>query len=369
MSRTARIAGAGIAGLALATALGSRGWRVIVHERSAELREIGAGITLGPDGIDALSRLGALEETVADARAVEYWSMHDERGRTVQSQRVRRPMFCCHRRSLHRALVNSARAAGAEIRTGSAVVGATGEALLIDAGGSEVTAETADLIVGADGVGSRVRRALGNLGVGVQLTDLNVSGLRYVVERRNDEWLTTQPEWLRDTRRVGILPLGGSDIAVFLSCRRDDSRSRTDPLDHEWWARTFPEVGDVLERAPLQADWRDLVEVHCDRWSFGSTALVGDAGFAMASNLGQGAVSAIRAVLALADDVAEAPDVPRALVGWERRVRPYVEYNQAWSRRYSRIATQWPQPLYPLRSAAYWMLGRSAALNHRFAGV
>ena len=41
--RRAEIAGAGIAGLAAAAALAGRGWQVRVHERDAELRELGAG--------------------------------------------------------------------------------------------------------------------------------------------------------------------------------------------------------------------------------------------------------------------------------------------------------------------------------------
>lgn len=339
-----------------------------VHEQSPELREIGAGITLGPDGIRALARLGAVEDTIVDGRRVEYWSMHDERGRTVQGQRVSRDMYCCHRRSLHRSLVSTALAAGAEINTSSRVVGVAEDALLLSDGAGQ-RAVRGDLVVGADGVGSRVRRALDGNGITVRLLDLNVSGLRYVLPRRGNEWTTSQPEWLRDSRRVGVLPLGGKDMAVFLSCRRDDERSRTDPLDHDHWTTTFPEARDVIQRAPERLEWRDLVEVRCSRWSAGSTVLVGDAAFAMASNLGQGAVSALQAVLALSDEVANTVDVPAALVRWESAIRSRIEYNQSWSRRYNSIATSWPPRLHVLRSATYWLLGKSAELNHRFAGV
>ncbi|MEV8379024.1 NAD(P)/FAD-dependent oxidoreductase [Kribbella sp. NPDC056861] len=366
MTRIARVAGAGIAGLAVATALGRRGWRVVVYERAPQLREIGAGITLGPDGIEVLERLGALTETIADAAKVGYWYMQDEQGRNVQAQHVTREMYCCHRRSLHRALVNTARAAGAEIHTRTPVAGVLGDALLV---GDVPVAVPADLIVGADGVGSRVRRSLATAGLGVRLVDLNVSGARYVIPRRATEWLTDQPEWLRDSRRVGVLPLGGDDIAVWLSCRRDDSESRTDPLEREHWLATFPEARDVIERAPDRPDWRDLVEIRCSRWSAGNAVLVGDSAFAMASNLGQGALSALRAALELSEEVADSLDIPSALTRWERRVRPLIDYNQSWSHRYNAIATRWPGRLYPLRSALYRRLDRIEELNHRFAGV
>ena len=52
------VAGAGIGGLATALALRRHGFGVIVLERSAELREIGAGLTLWPNGTAALAALG-----------------------------------------------------------------------------------------------------------------------------------------------------------------------------------------------------------------------------------------------------------------------------------------------------------------------
>ncbi|UMP06920.1 NAD(P)/FAD-dependent oxidoreductase [Amycolatopsis sp. EV170708-02-1] len=366
MQRIAQVAGAGVAGLTLATALGRRGWRVIVHERSARLREIGAGITLGPTGIEVLTRVGALDDAIADAARVGYWSMYDERGWTVQSQRVRRDMYCCHRRSLHRSLANSARAAGVEIRTSSPVTGATGDALVF--GGRDPEVLEGDLVVGADGVDSVVRRSLDGNGLDVTCLDLNASSLRYVLPRRSGEWISDQPEWLRDSRRVGILPLGDA-MAVFLSCRRDDKRARTDPLDHDHWISVFPEARDVIERAPEKVLWHNLKEVRCSRWSVGRTALLGDAAFAMASNLGQGAVSAMSAALALADEVTDSDDVQAALARWEARERPGIEYNQVWSRRYNSMATAWPKWLYPVRSATYWVLGKSDELKVRFGGA
>ena len=59
--RTAEIAGAGLAGLAAATALAQQGWQVRVHERGSELREIGAGIYLWKNVLDALRELGVYD--------------------------------------------------------------------------------------------------------------------------------------------------------------------------------------------------------------------------------------------------------------------------------------------------------------------
>jgi len=56
-SRTAQIAGAGLAGLAAAAALAQRGWSVKVYEKGKDLREIGAGLYLYENALNALREL------------------------------------------------------------------------------------------------------------------------------------------------------------------------------------------------------------------------------------------------------------------------------------------------------------------------
>ena len=65
MSRTLRVAviGGGIGGLVAARALRRRGIEVRVYEAAPELREIGAGVALGPNAMKALRAL-ELEEPV-----------------------------------------------------------------------------------------------------------------------------------------------------------------------------------------------------------------------------------------------------------------------------------------------------------------
>ena len=61
MPRVAEVAGAGLGGLAVATALAQRGWSVRVHERAPELRMFGAGIWLWENGLRSLRLIGAEE--------------------------------------------------------------------------------------------------------------------------------------------------------------------------------------------------------------------------------------------------------------------------------------------------------------------
>ncbi|MFC0110070.1 FAD-dependent oxidoreductase [Kibdelosporangium aridum] len=58
MTRSAHIAGAGIAGLATAVALSAQGWTIRVFERSPDLRTTGGGIGITPNGMLALDAIG-----------------------------------------------------------------------------------------------------------------------------------------------------------------------------------------------------------------------------------------------------------------------------------------------------------------------
>src|SRR3954470_5039539 len=61
----AEIAGAGLAGLAAAAALAQRGWSVRVNEKGRELREIGAGLYLWENALNALKELGVYDKVAA----------------------------------------------------------------------------------------------------------------------------------------------------------------------------------------------------------------------------------------------------------------------------------------------------------------
>src|SRR5437867_9718740 len=85
--RHAEVAGGGIAGLTVATLLARRGWSVRVHERSPQIREIGAGIFIKNNALSVLEQIEVLGRVSASERllAAEIW---DERGRRLQRRRL-----------------------------------------------------------------------------------------------------------------------------------------------------------------------------------------------------------------------------------------------------------------------------------------
>ena len=82
----AEIAGAGYAGLTIATLLARRGWTVTVHERSDAVREIGAGIFLHNNGLVVLEEAGLMEALAPKGTRLLRDRMVDHRGRLMQER-------------------------------------------------------------------------------------------------------------------------------------------------------------------------------------------------------------------------------------------------------------------------------------------
>src|SRR5215212_3208423 len=108
------VIGAGIAGLATAIALQRTGRDVLVLERSPQLREIGAGISLWPNAVKALRRLGigdAVEAAGAPARDAAFRSWRGAQlGASITARlegRFGAPLVLIHRARLQAVLLRA----------------------------------------------------------------------------------------------------------------------------------------------------------------------------------------------------------------------------------------------------------------------
>jgi 2-polyprenyl-6-methoxyphenol hydroxylase-like FAD-dependent oxidoreductase len=355
----AEIAGAGLAGLTTAAALGRAGWSVRVHERGSELREIGAGIFMWENALRVLEAVGAATEALEGGERNQYWEIRDERERLLQSgwmlQGAR--LYTVLRAQLHKALANAAVAAGAEIVTNSVVSGATADGELILGDGKRLKA---DLIVGADGVNSAVRESLG---LTRRVVDLQDGCGRYLIPRQPSDTAGRSLEYWNGGRRVGVVPASPDWIYLYLCCPAADTDGRISPADKRVWTRAFPALTSYIERLSDNGRWASFSDVTCTSWHKGRVAILGDAAHAMSPNLGQGAGVAMQSGYVLAKELRDAHDVPAALQRWEARQRPVVDATQKFSRLYGRIGTHWPRPLLDVRSALVWGVGKSAMLQ------
>lgn len=147
------VAGGGVAGLSVATALSAQGHSVRVAERASEIREVGAGIQISPNGFRVLDALGVGEALAARAIRVETVRLIDGPShRDVLSLDLSdgfggTPWLAVHRADLITVLQDAAIKSGVTIETGVEVAPPPeGKALDGD-----------DLLIGADGLKSKVR--------------------------------------------------------------------------------------------------------------------------------------------------------------------------------------------------------------------
>lgn len=348
----AEIAGAGLAGLAAAAALAQQGWSVRVHEKGKELREIGAGLYLWENALIALRELGVYDRVVEVG--VPSWTprlLQDHRQREVN---IRRDgdhdpeLIVILRTELHKILAEHAISQGAEIVTNSRVLGADAEGRLEFADGM---GPKADLVVGADGVFSRVRDSLK---LARRIVDLRDGCGRHLIPRKPDDNLNSRRiEMWNGGRRIGMAPASKDHHYVFLCCPEHDIEGRIQqPFNLEAWIDSHPNYKEYLQRLPRHPEehWRPFYNVHCSSWAHGRVAIVGDAAHGMSPNLGQGACVAITNATVLARAVSDNSDVSEALQRWEAAERPYVDQTQRMSYLYGYVGTRWPRKLLGLRS-------------------
>jgi 2-polyprenyl-6-methoxyphenol hydroxylase-like FAD-dependent oxidoreductase len=353
MKRHAEIAGAGFAGLTAACALAQRGWSVRVHERAERLRPAGAGIYIYENGLRVLEAVGAYEAAVKGAPFAHTREVRDDKNRVISVHRWGGSrVFSIVRQTVINALADAARGAGAEIVTDSAAVGASPDGALIMADGRSLKA---DLVIGADGMHSRVRDSLGLIAKRKQLVD---GCTRLLIDKtpqeRGQEGATTIEYW-SGSRRVLYTPCSESEIYIALTMLDSDEVAKAVPVRRDAWTRWFPHLAALIERldGPARYDRFELIKLK--RWSAGKVAIIGDAAHALPPNIGQGGGCAMMNALSLAVYLEREPDIAAALAAWERNERPLTEHTQRVSWLLG-LPTTWP-PF--LRAQALKLAGKS----------
>ncbi|MGI5200294.1 FAD-dependent oxidoreductase [Spirillospora sp. CA-108201] len=331
--RHAEISGAGFAGLTAATALARRGWTVRVHEKGRELREQGAGIVLFHNSLKVLKAIGAYDQAMSGSMTPPFYETrvqgrsvsHEDFGGIVPWRTMTRP-------HLHKALLDAARRAGAEIVTGSEVTSADPRGTVTLASGDTLQA---DLVVGADGVRSAVRESIG---LEQERWSSRDGITRFLVPRHREElgageWDNVIDFWQLEPRylRVLYVPCNERELYIALGAPRDDEQGSRTPIDLDLWTSAYPELTPVLRAAATARDPRyyGYQTTFVEEWNRGRAALIGDSAHAMCPALAQGAGCAMSNAYTLAVAATEAgggdDEMAAALDRWCRLERPVTD--------------------------------------------
>jgi 2-polyprenyl-6-methoxyphenol hydroxylase-like FAD-dependent oxidoreductase len=335
----ALIIGGGITGPVAALALRKAGIEAEIfeaYEHSAD--NVGGWLMIAPNGINALGVIGAAERVRAIGRPNLRMVMADGTGKrfgAFDELDPHNPSQLLVRSELFQVLIDQAAAQDIEIQYGKRLVDATETAEGVTAHFADGTTATGDLLIGADGVRSRVRT----------LIDPNAPGPRYtgllgfggsapggLTDAKPDEFYFAQGK--RGFFGYALTPEGETGWFTNVPTREPLTGEQARKTSQAEWLRRMREIygddypaHDVLAKAdPDSVLVLGAMQImpSVPRWHSDRMVLVGDAVHAPSNSTGQGASLSIESAVELARCLRDLP-LPQALDAYERLRRPRVE--------------------------------------------
>lgn len=351
--KTIIVAGGGVGGLATAIALGRKGAEVRVLEQAPQFGAIGYGIQLGPNVFPMFDRLGLREAVLAcSILPKNVWMFDAMDGKPIVAvetgpeflARYGNPYIVIHRVDLHNCLTEACRSLpNVALDENAQVTGFTDHGDRISVALADGRAVEGDLLIGADGVRSRVRAQV--------IDDGEPEPIGYVAHRvivpiekapknipLGDVVLWAGPGFhivnypLRDAGVFNIVAVFRSDTFA----RKADAETYRAELQATY-KDAHPAMREMIAMMDLDRRWPIADRSPRRGWSKGRAALVGDAAHATLQSLAQGACMAIEDAVVLGELLAlHGEDHRAAFVRFERErllrtARVQLESRYMWN--------------------------------------
>jgi 2-polyprenyl-6-methoxyphenol hydroxylase-like FAD-dependent oxidoreductase len=313
------VVGAGIGGLASAGALARTGWEVTLFERADRVRPGRGTVTLWPNGIKALHALGLAGGLDTIATPVPAYGLRRPDGQPLVVAGAASGALEVHRADLHDAFI-AALGERVDVRTGIEIRSTRAGRPTLSDGRHSYEAE---LVVGADGAASVIRKRL------APTSRLVSSG--FAAWQAFIPWYRAPKVQFTDTLGVGhrftsatLGDRGVSWTATAPGARRPEPKETQLGLLRRWfagWHEPVPTLLDATQPDDLVHDPVGEVSPLPSTFASGGYVLVGDAAHAMPHYLGQGACLALEDAATLYSVLSTMP-VEAALTAYDRARRP-----------------------------------------------
>lgn len=347
------IVGAGIGGLSAALSLARAGFAVHVLEQASELREIGAGIQLGPNVFRMFDMLGIMDAVtrhsvfpdryqIMDAVTGEALT-HIPLGETCR-ERYGYPYGVTHRHDVHKALVDAVNDAKVRITLNCRIVEYADEGNGVAIRSEDGSVIRGAALIGADGLRSKIRETLKKgepdpLNPGLMAARA-VPDIHLVPEEVRRHRITI---WLGPKCHTIYYPLRNGTI-LNLACvfEVDHSRDLSAWDMHAELRKTYAGQHPVIQSLlPLLEDRRYAAgteRIASKEWSRGRVTLLGDAAHAMTQNMAQGGAMAVEDAVVLADKLINSPnDITSAFASYQNERYLRTARVQVWARLYGQF--------------------------------
>ena len=338
-TKTILVCGAGVAGPTLAYWLVRAGFAPTILERAPALRAGGYVIDFWGLGYDLAEKMGLLARLLSEGYHVREVRIVDGRGDRISGfgtkvfDDLTAGRFVTIRRSDLSRMIFAKTVDDCEVMFGDTI-----KAIDQERDGMHVTFESGierffDLVVGADGLHSTVRRLVFGpqerfeKHLGYTVAAFEVSGYR---PRDEDVYVIYE----QPGRQVGRFSLHGNrTLFLFVLAHDLDHRSHPNAVgtqrsflrnafaNDEW---ELPQILASLDSRP-ELYFDRVSQIRMDAWSQGRVGLIGDAAFCVSLLAGQGSALAMTAAYVLAEELDRSKgDYSVAFRRYEELLRPYV---------------------------------------------
>jgi 2-polyprenyl-6-methoxyphenol hydroxylase-like FAD-dependent oxidoreductase len=347
--KKALIIGGGVAGPAAALALQRIGIEATVCEAEEQCtRYRGSFLVVARNGVNALRTLDAFEPALARGFWVAHMELHSGSGRRLGELGVNSGGLAIERGELATALRDEAIRRGIAFQTGKRLLDAQSTPQGVTAQFADGTEMSSDLLIGADGIHSRVRTLIDPQAPLPQFTGLvGTGGLARLAKPLP---VPPPPETFLFAfgRRAffGWIPAPTGEIYWFtnLPQAREPERQELAAISREDWRQqllslfaddAFPACDLIRQTAASDGFQPNILHIlqHVPLWHRHTMVLVGDAVHGTTTSSGQGASLALEDSLELARCLRDASDVQQAFRAYEQLRRPRVERVASMGRR------------------------------------